>query len=107
MSNEYEILFRLLEDPVSQTWGQSPRWQVEFHEFDGISVPVGLAWVAEYAEEYGGPTLLYLLVADGWRRQGIATTLIKECRKRWPHLQMLEAISDAGEALLEKIKGKQ
>ncbi len=102
MHDDYEILFRPLDEPVSETWGKSPRWQVEYHEYDGINVPVGLAWVCEYPDEYGGPTLLYLLVADGWRRKGIATILIKECQQRWPNLQILEAVSKEGKALLEK-----
>lgn len=101
--DNYEILFRLLDDPVSETWGQYPRWQVEYHEYDGISVPVGLAWVCEYPEEYGGPTLLYLLVADEWRRRGISLTLIKKCQDRWPNLQVMDAVSEAGEALSENV----
>lgn len=97
-----EVVFRLCSDPLPEDWSV-PRWQVEFHEEDGIGVPVGLAWVADYGEQYGGPTLLYLLVADGWRRQGIGRRLVRACLERWPKLQITNATSDEAEFLIASV----
>lgn len=102
MHEEYEILFRPLEAPTPEDWSV-PRWQIEYHEYDGIGVPVGLAWVADYGEQYGGPSLLYVLVADGWRRQGIGKRLIRACLERWPNLQMTNATSDEAEFLIASV----
>ena len=44
--------------------------------------------------------LNFILVADQWRRQGVATSLITACRIRWPALQLTGPMDKAGEGLL-------
>ena len=99
-----EIIFRHITDNLP--WDGAPPlpdkpwtglWYVEYHMEWGA--PVGLAFVTHY---HGPPMLYYILVADQFRRKGIATALIEACQRRWPDLQLTDAISEAGEALLRR-----
>ncbi len=95
------ILFRRLDDPLPPDWSPGLHWQAEYHDdHSDCSRPLGLAWVT--AGE-GLAYLDYVLVVDDCRRRGIATALIAACRERWPDIRLTDAISDAGEALLDSL----
>ena len=98
-----EILFRHCDDPRSELWAV-PHWLVEFHDEDGPGCPVGLVWVAVYPKEALGPTLLYILVADDWRCQGIGKKLLVACLERWPDLRITPTATDEGEKPLLSVK---
>lgn len=105
------ILFRQLNAPVPSGWKPGMHWQVEAYETatDYPSAPVGLCWVLDPAENlppdrrheaYLPASIEDLLVADGWRRRGIASALLDVCRRRWPNLHVIEPSAEAGVAFL-------
>lgn len=100
------IIFRNLGDLLPPGRTPNIHWQVEYYPDDpqdDTAYPWGLAWVGLYPERFTGPTLLYVLVVDDYRRQGIAMRLIRACRERWPGLFLTEGVTEAGEALLAKL----
>jgi GNAT superfamily N-acetyltransferase len=62
--------------------------------------PIGTAYVV--AIPGVGAQLNYILVADQWRRRGIAHRLIEECRRKWPGMQATNPMNAQAEKLLSK-----
>src|SRR5262249_42606636 len=84
---------------------------VELHQ--GLGFPLGIAWVlAPPAPPKGKrrprgaprPYLKYILVADEYRREGIATRLIEACRQRWPDLSLTSPVCRAGMSLYRRFQ---
>jgi GNAT superfamily N-acetyltransferase len=82
-----------------------PRWCGEYWPDDhDTGAPWGICWVSHYPDEPGIWTILwYVLVADPYRRLGIATALIAAARERWPSIQITEGVTEAGEAVYESL----
>lgn len=81
--------------------GVTVRWCGEFWpDDDDTGSPWGVCWVGEYP---GFAVLLYALVADPYRRRGIATAIVTAARERWPGLQVTEGVTPAGEALYDSL----
>lgn len=108
-----EIVFRQIHEPLPQTWAPGVHWQVEAYPTDfAFGHPIGICWVSDVSirrpPDWEGddfPAMVdFILVADEERRQGVATALIEACKNRWPDLNLGDAISEAGEGLLEKVK---
>ena len=100
----------------------SDRFTAQFIQFDppgrvkGITWMVNLfghpedhvfafatAWVLVYPALRCDPIMEFILVPDQYRRRGHATRLIRACVKRWPNLVLTDAISPAGEGLLDRL----
>jgi len=103
------VVFRQLNAPVPSCWRPGLRWQAEAHSrWDERYHAIGMCWVCdpESVKSPGersvgyGPSVDYLFVLDGWRRNGIAAALIDACRKRWPDLSLGAGATDEGEAFL-------
>lgn len=105
------ILFRKLGNPLSPADHDPPcvNWQAEYYAPSGRGFPSGIAWVKvapkprpkEWLSDAEGQ-VVFVLVADDCRQQGIAMELIKACLGRWPKVTITSAISDAGEALVDE-----
>lgn len=87
-----QFCFRRLDDPIPDDWHPGVHWLVEAYPTDHeCSHPVGQCWVSDPSilkpvnwEGEGYPaTVDFILVEDRYRRQGVATTLLKACRERW------------------------
>jgi GNAT superfamily N-acetyltransferase len=85
------IVFRQLDDGYLDP---GVHWQVEYIEV----FPVGTAYLISPRE--GVARLSFILVADAWRRRGIAGKLIEACKQRWPNLTYTPPMSKEGDALL-------
>jgi GNAT superfamily N-acetyltransferase len=85
------IVFRQLDDGYLDP---GVHWQVEYIEL----FPVGTAYLISPRE--GVAKLSFVLVADAWRRRGIAGKLIAACQERWPNLTYTPPMSKEGDALL-------
>ena len=101
------ILFRQLNEEVPYNWIAGMHWYIEWHD-DVIdrSFPLGIGFctIAPPEPQGTGPAFLdFLLVADPFRRKGIATAIIEAARKRWPHIQLTGAVSTGGSALLRSL----
>jgi GNAT superfamily N-acetyltransferase len=73
------------------------KWCGEFWPGDeDTGHPWGVCWVAEYLVP--GPTMLYLLVVDAYRRLGVGTALVAAARARWPGLWVTDGVTPEGEA---------
>jgi hypothetical protein len=88
-------------------------WQVEFWEpcalpGFGRGFPSAVAWVRAWATDDPESTsiaadLLFILVEDSARRNGIATKLLTACDAKWEDFCVgRAAISEHGEAFLKK-----
>jgi GNAT superfamily N-acetyltransferase len=108
-----DFVFRTLNVPVPAAWAPGVHWQVEAYPVDiEYGHPLGICWVSDQSvrrppDWRGGefpPSIDYVLVADPYRRKGIATHLIQACQERWPTLDIGEAVSEAGQALLESLR---
>lgn len=101
------ILFRQLNDNIPEDWVPGLHWQVEHHddEYD-MAFPTGIAWVSAHTPEGEEPFVYldFLLVPDMYRREGIATEIVKACKERWPTIDLGEAISEEGEAFLNSLE---
>jgi GNAT superfamily N-acetyltransferase len=83
--------------------GVTRRWCGEYwSDDDDTGAPWGVCWVGEYPATVG-VVLWYVLVADPYRRRGIATALVAAARKRWPGIHVTEGVTPAGEALYDSI----
>jgi GNAT superfamily N-acetyltransferase len=103
------VIFRQLHAPVPWCWRPGLRWQAEAHvRSDERYHALGVCWMCdpESVKAPGkcrvgyGPSVDYLFVLDGWRRNGIATGFINACRKRWPGLKLGSGATDEGVAFL-------
>lgn len=90
--------------------GREPRlcWVAELREETGMAtVPVAVAYLTDMRSsvpELGlGVCLDFIWVPDHARRFGHATRLIRACEARWPDLVLTEAISLAGQRLLDSL----
>jgi GNAT superfamily N-acetyltransferase len=90
---------------------EKPRtiWQVSYYGEDvDPGHPLGVAWVLDNRPfppdsatfKLWRPNLRYLFVVDAYRRQGVATKLLRACLRRWPDLDY-EGVTDAGIAFEE------
>jgi len=106
------FVFRQLNDPVPAGWAPGVHWQVEAYPTNAdVGHPLGICWISDQSvrrpPDWRGdefpPSIDYVLVADPYRRKGIATRLVQACQERWPDLDIGEASSEAGQALLESL----
>jgi hypothetical protein len=77
------IVFRQVNEGYSIAgW----HWNVEFFcEVQGktrSTFPVGTAYVVA-SPDGDLAQLNFILVADHWRQQGVATSIVKACQERW------------------------
>lgn len=97
------ILFRCITGNKPCHWIDGMHWYVEFHHCEAdMAYPIGMAFVT--VPPKGAKIALcvdYIWVAVHFRRQGVANAIIKACKERWPDLWLTEAISKAGQALIE------
>lgn len=93
------LVFRQVDEPYPD---KEVHWNVEFFSDDPpeVGFPVGFAF---FVVVQGTAQLNYILVADQWRKRGIAKELIRGCRKRWPNMQFTSAMGPEGEALLRSV----
>jgi len=89
------------------------RWQAQLFDPNAgacgyTPFPQAIAWVSDYSDSPGLDCVMldFILVPDQYRRCGYATALIAACEARWPNLELTEAISEAGEGLLNKLEAK-
>ena len=96
------VLFRKITEPRPPEWLEHivTYWQVEY--WGDEQWPFGMAWVAERPTNDNSAVVLYLFVMDDQRRQGVATQLVSEIRKRWPDVEMGPA-TVPGNALLAAV----
>ena len=95
-------LFRPIYTPLPQGW-RSGHWQVEAHRSNGVEAwwaPVGIAWLNYVAPRIMQPVVDYVLVADQFRRQGVAVRLLAAIFERWPDALLTDPISPAGARLV-------
>ena len=96
------IVFRQLDEGYKDP---GIHWHVEyFGDPPEHLFPIGTAYVV--AINHGGRAaaqLNVIVVADAWRRQGIATKIIRACQERWPGLQTTSVMGAEGEGLLRKV----
>lgn len=105
MKANVTIIFRKLNDPVPSNWVAGLRWLVEAHDTDyDVAYPLGLAWVTVPPKEVMPPIVDMILVADQYRRCGVATELVKAIEQRWPDVLLTEAISKSGEGFLKSME---
>lgn len=80
---------------------------LEAYESDVESAyPLGTAYLSIFTAKPkpAFPAILdFILVPDHRRRQGAATALLLECRRRWPGIYITGAISDEGHQLLVSV----
>ena|SRR5438105_10994689 len=106
------ILFRKLQSPLLRGHGlEGSTWQVEFYEDElgSRGFPSGIVFVREFPASWGldaDALVRFVLVEDSVRRCGVATSLLKICKDRWPRLLTTAGISDAGVALVRKARGE-
>jgi GNAT superfamily N-acetyltransferase len=93
--------FHTYDDPHPAA--PADRWVGEYWpDEDDTGAPWGVCWVAEYPAPIHA-TLWYVLVADPYRRQKIATELVAAARARWPGIFVTEGVTPAGEALFASL----
>lgn len=102
------ILFRQIMGNKPCNWMDGMHWYVEYHAAHlDMPFPLGVAYVTVPPEQHrditGGPFIDFILVADQWRREGIASALVEACRRRWPDLWLTDAISESGAAFLRSM----
>ena len=97
------IVFRQVDQ---QFWDKGSNWYVEYFDDDPdqMTFPVGTAYVTAIPDG-SAAQVNFVLVADQWRRTGIASALIKACRDRWPKLAMTPGMDTAGKALYRELIG--
>lgn len=101
-----EIRFRQIDEPLPPGWVPRVHWQVECYDGAGrLPYPMGTAWVSDF-DGVDCVTLDYVLVADWYRRQGVATLLVQECRQRWPNIHIAEPLTADGVKLLASLQHK-
>lgn len=97
-----EILFRNLTRPRPRLWSPNLHWQIEFHAtHTDMAYPLGIAYVSAGKVCCG---LDFIFVVDKFRRRGIGKQLILACQKRWPGIELGEAISKVGQYLLDSVE---
>ncbi len=97
-----EIIFRHITEDVPSLW-MPIHWYVEAH-VDDCGYPAGTAYVSDFSDgALGFPWLDYIQVSPIHQRQGVATALIKACQERWPNIELSEAATEEGAALLSTI----
>jgi len=80
-------------------------WRAELYDADGVlTYPVAIAYLTDFRGAGLGVIVDFTLVPDHLRRLGYATRLLRECEARWPDLGLTDAISDAGEGLLDSLE---
>jgi hypothetical protein len=92
------VVFRQVDEPYSaKGW----HWNVEYFSEDPHQrmFPIGTAYVVAPPETTAAQ-LDFVLVADQWRKEGVARELIKACQERWPGLQYTGPMDEAGDKLL-------
>lgn len=94
---------RQLFDNIPSSWLPGAHWVLEAYESDNsdLPYPIGQAWLTVISDQF--ISVDFILVPDHFRREGIATLLYNEIIKCWPSAMLTDAISDAGEKLLESI----
>src|SRR4051812_29926638 len=100
-----KFIFRQIHGPRPETWMAGLHWYVEAHDVaHDMAYPVGICFVSAHADmklTMGHEAMVdYLLVDDRYRRRGVATALIAAITERWPTIDLGEAVTVAGEALL-------
>jgi GNAT superfamily N-acetyltransferase len=102
----------LADAPASDDWGSRFQARIVFRQVDEGYLDPGVHWQVEYIEVFpvgtaylvspreGVAKLSFILVADAWRRHGIAGKLIEACKQRWPNLTYTPPMSKEGESLL-------
>jgi GNAT superfamily N-acetyltransferase len=111
-----DVLFRRIDEPVPVYWTPGIHWQVEAHVFGTeFPFPAGLCWVSDSSPlrpaDWSGPefppVLDFILVADHFRRRGVARALVRTCRRRWPGLWLTDAVSTSGAAFLATLASRR
>lgn len=94
-----EIVFRhLAGGPVASGHIADARWHVEAYDSDvDPGFPVGMATVLHGDV---ATIVVYLIVADHYRRQGVGTAICDAICKRWPDAMLTSGITESGEAFL-------
>ena len=104
---EPTILFSQIDLPDAMP---GLRWQAQLFDHKAGALgwtpyPQAVAWLSDYSDSPLECVMLdFILVPDQYRRNGYATQLIAACEERWPNLELTEAISEAGEGLLNKLE---
>lgn len=104
-----QIIFRRLDDNIPHGWVAGIRWIVEAYP-DGacnLPFPMGQAWVSDYTpkgDHCNLTSLDFILVADQYRRHGVAKELYKVILERWPNIIVTDAISKSGEGFLNNVE---
>ena len=96
-----EICFVQRSEGLPQNWRPGIHWLVEAHDLNNdLAHPIGIAYVTV------APTIVsvdYILVADESRRNGVATSLWRAIKARWPNAILTEAVSEEGEKFLDSL----
>lgn len=102
-ANEPTIAYFQQIDPPGRAPGRC--WLASLYLDDNgtLTRPVALAWLSDFSPVLG-MSLDYVLVPDQHRRLGYAKTLITACAKRWPNLELTDAISYEGLKLNESLE---
>lgn len=90
------IVFRQLDEGYPTP---GIHWNVEFFDDASHMFPIGTAYVAA-AENSAVALLKFILVADEWRQEKVATKLLDAIKQRWPEIQSSGPMGPAGERLL-------
>jgi GNAT superfamily N-acetyltransferase len=96
------IFFRDVSQPFEQT-SAVRRWCVGYYDNQvggGTMFPVGIAYVVEVVQ-CEVAQMNFILVADDWRRKGIARAILTAIKLRWPAVTATRSMGPAGEALLK------
>jgi hypothetical protein len=104
-----KTLFATFVEVEMPGMGPCPHWQALLFDrkagaLGDLPYPVAVAWLTDFTGTTLDCVLLdFVIVPDHFRRRGYARTLIAECEARWPNLELTEAISEAGDALVDAI----
>lgn len=80
------------------------RWRVEYYCDDPKEkmFPVGVAYLVVVNKT---AQLNFIMVADQWRRRGIALEIFKACSLKWPYcFQYTSGMDKKGKALIRKFE---
>jgi hypothetical protein len=82
-------------------------WTAELYSEDHETpYPVATAYLSDFSGSVLNCVMLdFILVPDQHRCRGYGKHLVKRCIERWPDLELTEAISDEGEALIDSLVG--